>query len=86
MSIYEYDEEKVMRMLREEAREDGYNSGYDSGYHNALKNVIQNAIKAYQRSNTPPDEFISNLQAIFELSQEEAREYLENFKSEALNK
>ena len=86
MSIYEYDEEKVMRMLREEAREDGYNSGYDSGYHNALKNVIQNAIKAYQRSNTPPDEIISNLQAIFELSQEEAREYLENFKSEAQNK
>ena len=94
MSIYEYDEEKVMRMLREEAREDGYNSGYDSGYdsgfnsgyHNALKNVISNAIKAYQRSNTSPEDILSNLQTIFELSPEEAREYLENFKSEDLNK
>lgn len=31
MSIFEYDEKKVRRVLREEAREEGYEEGYEEG-------------------------------------------------------
>ena len=37
MSIYEYDEEKTMRMLREEAYEDGQQAGFQDGLQNGLQ-------------------------------------------------
>jgi flagellar biosynthesis/type III secretory pathway protein FliH len=32
MNIFEYNEEKVLRMTKEEGYEIGYESGYDTGY------------------------------------------------------
>ena len=67
MSIYEYDEEKTMRMLREEAFEDGQQNG------------IRATIKAYLHFNASPDFILQNLISEFHLSENEAQSYLEQY-------
>ena len=45
VSIYEYDEEKVMRMMREAAREDGWEEGLQKGREEGRKQGIKEGIK-----------------------------------------
>lgn len=64
MSIYEYDEEKTMRMLREEAFEDG---------------SIQATINSYMDFSAPNEVIIQKLVSRFHLSEDEARNHLKNY-------
>lgn len=76
VSIYEYDEEKVMRMMREEAREDGWEEGLQQGIEQKLKELIG---KKLAKGNTP-EEIADILEEPLELVQTLARELAEEKK------
>ena len=63
MSIYEYDEEKTMRMFRKETLEDG----------------IHAVIKTCRKLNIPSDDIIQSLIANFQISENEAKKYLDKY-------
>ena len=64
MSIYEYDEEKTMRMFREEAFEEG---------------KIQATIEMCLEFNLPSDDILQRLMTKFQLSESQAQEYLDKY-------
>ena len=64
MSIYEYDEAKTMRMFRDE--------GYEEG-------KIQTTIEICLEFNLSSDEILQRLMTKFQLSENEAREYLDKY-------
>ena len=64
MSIYEYDEAKTMRMFRDE--------GYEEG-------KIQTTIEMCLEFNLSSDEILQRLMNKFQLSENEAREYLDKY-------
>ena len=64
MSIYEYDEEKTMRIFREEAFEEG---------------KIQTTIEMCLEFNLPSDDILQRLMTKFQLSENQAREYLDKY-------
>lgn len=64
MSIYEYDEEKTMRMFREEAFEEG---------------KIQATIEMCLDFNLPSDDILQRLMTKFQLSESQAQEYLDKY-------
>ena len=64
MSIYEYDEAKTMRMFRDE--------GYEEG-------KIQTTIEMCLEFNLSSDEILQRLMTKFQLSENEAREYLDKY-------
>ncbi len=45
MSIFEYDQEKHMRMEREEAWEEGHAEGFAEGQTELLQNIIRKKLK-----------------------------------------
>ena len=71
MSIYEYDEEKVMRYLREEAREEGFEDGKLAG--------IRALIEVLLEENFPQERITETLEKNFQLSHETALKYLDKF-------
>ena len=75
MSIYEYDEEKTMRMLREEAYEDGVQDGIQTG----VQTGIQATIKAYLEFNASPELILQKLVSEFQISPEKAQTYLNDY-------
>ncbi|MCB7306106.1 hypothetical protein LIZ61_18910, partial [Bariatricus massiliensis] len=53
VSIYEYDEEKVMRMMREEAHEDGWKEGRQKGIEEGRAHTLKELIcKKLAKGNT----------------------------------
>ena len=64
MSIYEYDEAKTMRMFRDE--------GYEEG-------KIQTTIEMCLEFNLSSDEILQRLMTKFQISENEAREYLDKY-------
>ena len=67
MSIYEYDEEKTMRMFRKETLEDG----------------IHAVIKTCRKFNIPSDDIIQSLIANFQISANEAKKYLDKYTTQS---
>lgn len=68
MSIYEYDEEKTLRMFREEGYEDGERNG-----------KIQATIEMCLEFNLSSDAIVQNLMTKFQFSENQAQEYLDNY-------
>ena len=68
MSIYEYDEEKTMRMFRKECYEDGERNG-----------KIQATIEMCLEFNLSLDAIVQNLMTKFQFSENQAQEYLDNY-------
>ena len=73
MSIYEYDEEKTMRMFREEWYEDGNQNGIQTGLQVAIM------IKSCLDHNLSSDDIIQNLMTNFHFSSSQAQEYLNQY-------
>ena len=78
MSIYEYDEEKTMRMLREEAYEDGQQAGFQNGLQQGR---IQATINTCLDFNASHEVIIQKLMERFQLSKDSARNYLNDYLS-----
>ena len=68
MSIYEYDEEKTLRMFREEGYEDGERNG-----------KIQATIEMCLEFNLSSDAIGQKLMTKFQFSENQAQEYLDNY-------
>ena len=68
MSIYEYDEEKTLRMFREEGYEDGERNG-----------KIQATIEMCFEFNLSSDAIVQKLMTKFQFSENQAQEYLDNY-------
>ena len=68
MSIYEYDEEKTLRMFREEGYEDGERNG-----------KIQATIEMCLEFNLSSDDIVQKLMTKFQFSENQAQEYLDNY-------
>lgn len=68
MSIYEYDEEKTLRMFREEGYEDGERNG-----------KIQATIEMRLEFNLSSDAIVQKLMTKFQFSENQAQEYLDNY-------
>ena len=68
MSIYEYDEEKTLRMFREEGYEDGERNG-----------KIQATIEMCWEFNLSSDAIVQKLMTKFQFSENQAQEYLDNY-------
>ena len=68
MSIYEYDEEKTLRMFREEGYEDGERNG-----------KIQATIEMCLGFNLSSDAIVQKLMTKFQFSENQAQEYLDNY-------
>ena len=68
MSIYEYDEEKTLRMFREEGYEDGERNG-----------KIQATIEMCLEFNLSSDAIVQKLMTKFQFSENQAQEYLANY-------
>ena len=68
MSIYEYDEEKTLRMFREEGYEDGERNG-----------KIQATIEMCLEFNLSSDAIVQKLMTKFQFSEKQAQEYLDNY-------
>lgn len=68
MSIYEYDEEKTLRMFREEGYEDGERNG-----------KIQATIEMCLEFNLSSDAIVQKLMTKFQISENQAQEYLDNY-------
>lgn len=66
MSIYEYDEEKTLRMFREEGYEDGERNG-----------KIQATIEMCLEFNLSSDAIVQKLMTKFQFSENQAQEYLD---------
>lgn len=67
VSIYEYDEERTMRMMREEAFEDGMTAG------------IHTLIEILLEEGFPQERILEKLEKKFQLSHETALNYLDSF-------
>ena len=68
MRIYEYDEEKTLRMFREEGYEDGERNG-----------KIQATIEMCLEFNLSSDAIVQKLMTKFQFSENQAQEYLDNY-------
>lgn len=68
MSIYEYDEEKTLRMFREKGYEDGERNG-----------KIQATIEMCLEFNLSSDAIVQKLMTKFQFSENQAQEYLDNY-------
>lgn len=68
MSIYEYDEEKTLRMFREEGYEDGERNG-----------KIQATIEMCLEFNLSSDAIVQKLMTKFQFSENQVQEYLDNY-------
>lgn len=68
MSIYEYNEEKTLRMFREEGYEDGERNG-----------KIQATIEMCLEFNLSSDAIVQKLMTKFQFSENQAQEYLDNY-------
>ena len=68
MSIYEYDEEKTLRMFREEGYVDGARNG-----------KIQATIEMCLEFNLSSDAIVQKLMTKFQFSENQAQEYLDNY-------
>ena len=68
MSIYEYDEEKTLRMFREEGYEDGERNG-----------KIQATIEMCLEFNLSSDAIVQKLMTKYQFSENQAQEYLDNY-------
>lgn len=68
MSIYEYDEEKTLRMFREEGYEDGERNG-----------KLQATIEMCLEFNLSSDAIVQKLMTKFQFSENQAQEYLDNY-------
>lgn len=75
MSIYEYDEERTMRQMREEAFEDGRKDGFEDGQAAGIRSFIE----GFLEENFSYERIAKKLEEKFRLSHEKAMEYLAEY-------
>ena len=84
MSIFEYDEEREMKLIRQSERELGWEEGHRDGWTAGKSEGIRAFITLCKELDFSEDETISQLMAKFEVTASDARNYIEKVKIEAV--
>lgn len=83
MSIFEYDEEKVIAMIRQEEHQDGVQQGLQEGLQQGLQQGLETGIQVLIQDNmeegVTAERILLKLQKRFRLSEEEAADYFEKY-------
>ncbi|MBR3770687.1 MAG: Rpn family recombination-promoting nuclease/putative transposase [Clostridium sp.] len=89
VSIFEYDEERVIQLIREDEREIGREEGREVGHKEGIREGIVQAITEYIRNcfmeGFTEEDIIHNLQWGFKLEYKEAKELIDSVKAEKLS-
>lgn len=64
VSIYEYDEEGHMQVIREESFDKGFHSGFNSGFDSALISLITRKVKKDKSLDTIANELEESIDRI----------------------
>lgn len=88
MSIFEYDEEREMKLIRADEREIGHNEGLLEGIREGIMKGREEAMRSYAlefinfdlKQNIAEDIILNKLTAIFGLSYDVARQMLNEVK------
>lgn len=81
VSIFEYDEEKHMKFIREEGREEGRKEGRTEGMLASIKVLITDNLE----EGISPERIVEKLVRHYELSEGEAQKYLEEHTTKEKN-
>lgn len=83
VSIFEYDEEKEMALIRKAEREAGVEVGIEQGLADGLERGLATGIEAFislcQEINLSSEEIIARLISKFAISEDTAKNYLEKY-------
>ncbi|MGN0170020.1 MAG: hypothetical protein ACI39H_04570 [Lachnospiraceae bacterium] len=77
MSIFEYDEERHKKFIREEGYEDGFSAGHSQGISQGIKAMILENLE----ENVPTERILEKIQKHFHLTEEDAETYFEKYAS-----
>lgn len=77
MSIFDYDEEHVMKMIRKDERDIGREEGREEGIQEGMHLCISAMILDYREEHFPDERIANKLRKRFQLSDEEIKEYLQ---------
>ena len=84
MSIFEYDEERKMKLIRRDerelGREEGVKEGLEEGKKAGIQYGIEMLIRADLADNISVEHILEKLEQYYMLSAEEAKEQLMRFK------
>ena len=79
MSIYEYDEEREMRLIRADEREIGMEMGLEAGREEGREAGTRGMISIAKEVGCTKEETAQKLQNKLGISKEEAEEYVKKF-------
>lgn len=83
MSIFEYDEEREMQLIKESMRQVYSKEGREEGLKQGLKQGLEQGIKAFILDNLeegiPEERILEKLQRRFELSKEQSEIYFKKY-------
>ena len=77
MSIFEYDEEREIELIRKDEREIGERIGIEKERQNTQKereNAIQSIISVYKETKSSPEQAVQKLMQLYQLNEEQAKE------------
>ncbi len=77
MSIFEYDEEREIELIRKDEREIGERIGIEKEHQNTQKereNAIQSIISVYKETKSSPEQAVQKLMQLYQLNEEQAKE------------
>lgn len=79
VGIFEYDEEKVRAVIREDAREEGIEQGIELGIEQANRAGIRILIETCRELGVSRQDALDRIVGKYTLSSEKAQEYMEEF-------
>ena len=80
MSIFEYDEEKEMKLIRRDEREIGREQGLREGMEKGINQSIKCFILVNLEEQIPEERIVEHLQKIFGVSPEEGRQLISSYR------
>ena len=83
MVLEGFDQEAYEKAMKKEGYEDGYQEGKEDGYQEGIEQGIERGICGLIRSlkefDIPKGQILQKLQDTYELTEEEARDYIEKY-------
>ena len=87
MVLEGFDQEAYEKAMKKEGYEDGYQEGKEDGYQEGIEQGIQQGIergicgliRSLKEFDIPKGQILQKLQDTYELTEEEARDYIEKY-------
>ena len=79
MVLEGFDQEAYEKAMKKEGYEDGYQEGKEDGYQEGIEQGICGLIRSLKEFDIPKEQILQKLQDIYQLTEEEARGYIEKY-------